>query len=398
MQAVSNKTLVYFDFVTHYGGAQRSTILLCKELAEDNDVYVIDAYGVCQEYVRAFEGSKVKFRKLCSDSKNSYIGSQNKPLLRVLKIFMQIPHLLKLRRRLKSELDRIDCDLIWTNHVKSLFSLYLCGAFQKYPVVMFARRWYRRQELNWFKRQLVKKVDGVLPISNAAAEAMQQWGVEKEKIYVVYIAIDFDKVQRDSLKELDSLPPGYDSPYKIILPGQLIYSKGQIDAIETARLLKERNYEFVLWLAGDIKEGASEDYPGKLRALIQRYQLEKNVFMLGHRSDVRSLMRHCDLVFLPTHGEGLGRVIVEAMAMERPVVATAAGGVLDLVIHGKTGLLAEVSNAEQLADSVEKIMNNSKLRDTLVQDAKSHLFNTFTLQKHVGLVKQAFDRIIKSSR
>lgn len=221
---------------------------------------------------------------------------------------------------------------------------------------------------------------------------MRAGGSESKKIRVVYIAVDHDRVIEDSQKEFVTCPPKMDKPLKILVPAQLLPTKGQHTAIETANLLKKKGLDFVMWLTGDVKMGVGNKYYEYLQQLISDYGLGTNVFLLGDRKDIYALMRLSDVIVFPTHTEGLGRVIEEAMILNRPVISTPAGGVTELIIDGETGLLGPIDDAEAIVRNLEKLISNKNLTSEITYKAHKYLLENFSLKRHVELVWSAFEQ------
>lgn len=389
---MKNRRLVYFDFVTHYGGAQQSTVLLCEQLSKANEVHVIDAYGFCQEYTSAMAQRDVRVYTLMANTRDVVIGSKDRPLMRILRLTKQLPVLLKLRRRLVKRILQLNPDLIWTNSCKSLFFLATIMRLRKYPIALYTRGWYQKSQLPWYARWLIKyRTDLLLAVSNPTKKTLMTWGVNEDKIHVVFTTIDFDKVLEDAFKEPATPAPGDGKRYKILVPASLIRTKGQHTAIMAAALLKQKKLDFVMWLAGDVGEGGKFEYVDYLKELISDNGLEETVFLLGWRSDITTLMRMADVVVLPTHTEGFPRAVQEAMILERPVISTAVGGIPDLVIHDETGLLVPVDDEHSLAQSIEKLMLDGDLSTVLAANGRRCMYENFSMDRHMALVREAFE-------
>jgi len=389
---MKNRRLVYFDFITHYGGAQNCTVLLCEQLSKSNEVHVIDAYGFCQEYTTAMAQKDVRVYTLIANARDVVIGSGDRPLMRILRLIKQLPILLKLRRRLIKRILQLNPDLIWTNSVKSLFFLATTMRLRKYAIALYTHGWYKESQLPWYARWLIKyRTDLLLAVSNPTKKALMNWGVNESKIHVVFNTVDFNKVLEGASKEPSTPLPGDDKRYKILVPASLVRTKGQHTAIMSAALLKQKKLDFVMWLAGDVGEGGKLEYVDYLKELISDNGLEERVFLLGWRSDITTLMRMADVVVLPTHTEGLPRAVQEAMILERPVISTAVGGIPDLVIDGETGLLVPVEDEYSLAESVEKLMLDGDLSTVLAANGHRYMYENFSTHKHIALVREAFE-------
>jgi glycosyltransferase involved in cell wall biosynthesis len=142
--------------------------------------------------------------------------------------------------------------------------------------------------------------------------------------------------------------------------------------------LKQQGVAFVMWLAGDIKMGVDPRFVDDLHETIEKHGLKDQVICLGHRSDVRALMTQADAVILPSHTEGFPRAIWEAMILRRPVIATPAGGVTDLVEHDKTGLLVPFDDAPALAVAIDRLAHETGLAARLTQAAFDKVTQTYS--------------------
>jgi glycosyltransferase involved in cell wall biosynthesis len=140
-----------------------------------------------------------------------------------------------------------------------------------------------------------------------------------------------------------------------------------------------------------------QDYVQYLHEQVAELGLEKRVRFLGFRSDIVPLMKACDLVaHTSTSPEPFGRVIIEAMLCGRPVVAAAAGGVVELVEIGKTGWLFSPGNSQQLAQIITTCRNQPDRAATIAHQAQIHATQRFELtatnQRISQLLYQVLDR------
>ena len=106
-----------------------------------------------------------------------------------------------------------------------------------------------------------------------------------------------------------------------------------------------------------------------------------SIYLLGFRSDVAALMAACDIFVLPAPAEPFGLVLIEAMAMGKPVIAAAAGGPLEIVADGETGLLFEPGDAASLAAAMRRLLENPDLRQRMGQAGRRRYEEMFTAQR-----------------
>ena len=138
--------------------------------------------------------------------------------------------------------------------------------------------------------------------------------------------------------------------------GWLLPIKGPMHLLHAMITLWQKKIDSVLIYAG---KGELE---GRLKAEALRRGVADRVFFLGWRSDIEDIIQLIDIFVLPSLNEGMGRVLVEAMAAAKPVVASNVGGIPDLVRHGQNGFLVSPGDRDGLAGCIEKLLADSQLR------------------------------------
>ena len=146
-------------------------------------------------------------------------------------------------------------------------------------------------------------------------------------------------------------------------------------------------------LVGEALYGEDE-YVKQLHQTIDELQLNDRVHFLGFRSDVAELMQACDAVaHTSVTAEPFGRVIVEAMFSRRPIIATAAGGAMELVEPGKTGWLTEPGNIEDLVKAISSIQQDKMVTNSIVECAYTQAFDRFHIDNTNHQIKTLLDSI-----
>lgn len=151
----------------------------------------------------------------------------------------------------------------------------------------------------------------------------------------------------------DSSPNQPGAARRLICVGRLCEQKGQPLLVEAARQLSERGTKFELVLAGD------GEMRGELETLIARYKLQNLLRITGWISSdqVREEILAARALVLPSFAEGLPVVIMEAMALRRPVISTFVAGIPELVDSGKHGWLIPAGDAEALASAMQTCLD-----------------------------------------
>jgi N,N'-diacetylbacillosaminyl-diphospho-undecaprenol alpha-1,3-N-acetylgalactosaminyltransferase len=145
----------------------------------------------------------------------------------------------------------------------------------------------------------------------------------------------------------------------ILFSGRLLKEKGIVEFLTAANNLTKRYLNLKFIVAGRFdKSNPTCISEAEFSDLTQN----PSIFYLGERSDIRELLSITDIFVLPTYREGFSRSILEAMAMEVPVVTTKVPGAQDAVRENYNGLLADVENLKEIETAVEELINNKKLR------------------------------------
>jgi glycosyltransferase involved in cell wall biosynthesis len=119
----------------------------------------------------------------------------------------------------------------------------------------------------------------------------------------------------------------------------------------------------------------------ELETLIDKYNLQKHIFLLGYQSNVGRLLNNCNVFVHPSYAEGFGIVIPEAMLAEKPIIVSNAGALPELIENEVSGLVVEPHDAGQWADAILRIIENPKLSEKLASNGKERANKEFSKEK-----------------
>jgi len=174
-------------------------------------------------------------------------------------------------------------------------------------------------------------------------------------------------------------------------------------AVSVGRHVPEKGYRHLLGAAAMIERTRPGVHwilvgDGGLRAELEgeagRLGLASRVHFTGSRGDVDDVVALADVFVLPSESEGFGRVLVEAMAMGRPVVATDVGGIPEIVLDGETGLLVTPADPGALADAVRALLDDPARAARLGAAGRTRAESTFNLGAHVDAVERLYDAVL----
>jgi glycosyltransferase involved in cell wall biosynthesis len=176
-------------------------------------------------------------------------------------------------------------------------------------------------------------------------------------------------------------------------------SKGHLALVEAARVIKtcQPNSRITYLLVGGAVVG-KEDYLGQVCNIIRQYGLKDSFVITGARSDVPRLISACDVtVHLPLHQDPFPGVVLEAMAMEKPLVAFTSGGIPEQFEDGRSGILLEQNNIEALAGTLLNLANDKASRLRIGKAARLFLTSHFSFEKFFSELDTIYHSLCKLS-
>jgi glycosyltransferase involved in cell wall biosynthesis len=213
--------------------------------------------------------------------------------------------------------------------------------------------------------------------------------VSADRCLLVENAIDTDDYRRRTDVATAKRREGL-APDRLVIGavGRLSAEKGFDVLIRAGERLVQAGHELDVVIAGD---GGAEP---QLRALIAKLGLQDRVRLVGHRGDPRGLYEAMDLFVLSSYREGLPNVVLEAMAMGVPVVATRVAGVPRLVRDGDNGVLVEPGSADGLAAAIAPLLADAGGRARLAAAGRRTVAADYSFARRMDRVRDLFDRLL----
>ncbi len=183
-------------------------------------------------------------------------------------------------------------------------------------------------------------------------------------------------------------------PHSLVIGyvGWLIPIKGVTYLVSAMADVAEKYPKSLLVLVGKGDDKGEEEI--KLKEQVERAGLEDKVRFLGWRPDVDEIMGCFDIFVLPSLNEGMGRVLVEAMAAGLPIVASRVGGIPDLVKDGKNGLLVPPADAPALAKAIFDLLADKKTRNRMGK-AGTKMCRPYSAEAMVEQIDDLYRELLK---
>jgi glycosyltransferase involved in cell wall biosynthesis len=286
-------------------------------------------------------------------------------------------------------------DLVHTN-TGVMVSPGLAAKLADVPHVWHIRDWFQEFRQIWkpYSSYILWSSDAVIAISQAVASQF----VERSKISVVYDACSLDEFYSDNVELGRKFRHhfGLGRDFVVGCVGRIkLRRKGQEVLVRAAAILKARGLRPKVLIIGAAYPG-NEHSVRSLKDLIHESALQEDVILTGELADVKPAYAAMNVLVLPSaQPEPLGDVMMEAMAMSVPVIATNIGGPPEVVQDGVTGFLVPPSDPEALADKIEVLMKDPKLAERLGQAGPNRVRERFSMAEMIGKIEALYDKCMR---
>ena len=135
-------------------------------------------------------------------------------------------------------------------------------------------------------------------------------------------------------------------------------------------------------------------YGQELTDLVNKLGLNRHIIFTGFRTDMSNIMAALDILVSASWEEPFGRTIIESMAAGKPVIATNAGGVPDIIENGVNGILVPPRNPQRLADGVLKVLNDLELGKKLGDAGRKAVKQRFSLEKQMRKIEKLYEDVL----
>ena len=233
--------------------------------------------------------------------------------------------------------------------------------------------------VKFFSRTLVKRADYIRIVSPFLFEPLDKLNINREKIFLVPPRCDSKFFSKQNVNE-DKPEVFKENQYNLLFVGNLLIAKGVDILLEAFALIEKENSSIGLVFVGDGEE--------KERLITRSKELginEKVIFLGRVEYDtIPTLMYYADILILPSIEEGVGRVLLEAMSMHLPIIASNVGGIPLVIDERKDGLLFEVGDVETLKEHVLFLIENQPFAGKMSQNAYQKFLNNYEYEVSMG--------------
>lgn len=301
-----------------------------------------------------------------------------------------------------ARLIRRECiDIIHCQHSHDLNAVVFARDLSREPCpILLSKRvgsYVRKKDL--YHRYIYSKVDRVLAISDVIhRNVLETTTVPPERVITMHDAVDTElfSLSRVSTTRVRQEFGFNDRDLVVGFVGRFSPGKGHQEFLIAASILARKHSNIRFLVVGEASFG-EQAYERKIRAMCTSLGLDGIVMFAGFRTDIADVMAAFDILAFPSYAEAFGLVLIEAMAMERPVVASNCDGVLDIVLDGVTGIHVNPRDPQQLADAIEKLGNDPELRRKMGKAGRKRVEELFDQRRQIHRLEEIYYDLLRTN-
>jgi len=305
-----------------------------------------------------------------------YLNSRNSTSLLLFNLFLLLRFIRK--KRIEVLISRA-----WSSNLLCGLASIISGL----PNVLFLSASLDMSKHRFYKKLIYqfifKRCNRVISVSEASKRNCIKWlNIDEDKIVVIHNGVDVKKITELS-KEGMYLPDQLrnNTHKKIVFVGRLIHRKG-LDILLKSFQELTKNYKVQLIVVG----GGSE--LDQYKTMSEDLGIKENVFFLGEKVNPFPYIKTGELFILPSRSEGFPNVLLEAMALKKPVVATDCETGPSEIIDSSNGTLVEVDNPEKMSLAIINYLENPELAIEHARVAQKTVQKFFKLENQLAEIEK----------
>lgn len=356
------KNIVFFVESMHCGGAERSLLSLLANLGETKyniDLLVINKGGEFEKFIPDYVNYK---------STDTQFGFLGKIKFKLFQKFLKPRHKAQFFwKAFKNDIPKYkthyDLAIAWGQGFATYYTATKINAKRKLAWVNidYEKAGYVKE----YDIDIYKKFEKIVGVSDFVKESMQKF-IAEDKVISIRNIIDITDVTK---RAEDKVIEKFDSKFiNIVSIGRLAKQKAFENSVKAAKILKEKNIQFRWYVIG---EGTEREY---LESLILQYKLQDDFILLGFRDNPYPYIKNADLYVQTSAFEGLGRTLIEASILCKPIVTTNFPTAYGILRPNETGIITEM-DADSIAEGISRLIKNDKLRNQIIQNLENQVDN-----------------------
>ena len=265
---------------------------------------------------------------------------------------------------------------------------------------MMSEKGFKFHLLKWVERMTMASANHVWPNSQSLKQYITSHRLASSgKLKVIgkgsTNGIDLDFFDRNVLDEIitndikKTILYSTDTRY-LLFVGRLVADKGLFELVNAFRALQQQYPILKLILVGDY-EGSLDPLPG---TTVQEIESNPSIIHIGWTDDVRYYLHLANYFIFPSHREGFPNVLLQAGAMELPVICSRIAGNVDIISHGETGLIFDCCSEQQMKNAIEQALSEPAFMHTMAIKLKQQVYSDFKRENTWQNILEAYKSLL----
>lgn len=363
--------------VAEFGGAEKSLLILGQDIQRYHyrPVVVLGSEGPLQ---KRLEQLNIKV----------YVYPLDFPHLKNPVPFLKSIYFL-IRIIKKEEIKLIHSNTLWDNQYG-----VIAAKMTRIPHILHVRG-FSEEKSSW--KDLYHMGSMAICNSEHTRDIFLKNSKFRKRAEVIYNSVDVEEFKSDNKKrfEIREYYGFRDADFVMGMAGRLTEEKGQLALLKVLLPILEKEPKYKILIAGDEKVHPESKYTEQIISFIKKNDLGRNVILTGFLEDMNGFYNAVDLFLLPSFREPFGRVLIEAMATETPVIASRVGGVPEVVDHEINGYLIQPGDVDSWRKGINDLANDNLLRCQLGESGRKKVIEKFTLHHTTSKIVSIYNELIK---
>lgn len=323
-------------------------------------------------------------------NKNSIIAQKSKESgIKVYELEIKKSNYLKTIPKLISIIKNEKIDIVCTHSSTDSWAAGIAAKLCGIKLVRFKHNMFPIGK-NLLTRFIYSLPDKFIAISEPIKDLMKQYGIDNSKIILILDSVDTEKFNPQKVNDVRNY---FSIPEDSIVIGNVsgfTKHKAQHILFQAFDLVNEK-YPCFLLIAGNISEDKKKKYLSLLRE-----QIQSRIIFAGYREDIPSILKSVDIYVSSSISEGLSIAVLEAMAMEKPVIVSDIPAFKSFIIENYNGFIFKSENIEELANKILYLIENENVRKKLSKNARQTILDRFTLEKMIEDTEKVYRGLVNA--
>ncbi|MFN6379121.1 MAG: glycosyltransferase family 4 protein [Flavobacteriales bacterium] len=283
-------------------------------------------------------------------------------------------------------IDDLNADVVWFRDTRdmSLLSWVKKIASRKFKLLYFQAMQLGVEKKDFFHTARFAAIDfWISTLDFLKHQVLEKTKVREQSIHVIPIGVDQTLLEKNLVEKKEAKRQlGLDiNKTTIAIIGRIDPLKGQHILINAAQLLHRDDFEILI--VGESTRNESNRYEVELKQKIRSLGMQGTIFFKPYSDNVALYYSATDIFVMASKGETFGTVTIEAMSFGIPVIGTNSSGTPELLDYGKSGLLFEPDNAEELSQKLRLLLDESSLREEIGAKGKRRFLSCYSKQASI---------------